>query len=106
MDGLFVCHHCDNPACVNPDHLFLGTLQDNVDDMCRKGRQARRKGEAHCRARLTDEAVRSIRRQYGQIMMGRTHAPDGTISLMAAKYGVSNSAITGVVYGKSWTHVV
>lgn len=37
-DGYFVCHRCDNPSCINPDHLFVGTVQDNVDDMMRKGR--------------------------------------------------------------------
>lgn len=39
-DGMFICHHCDNPTCVNPKHLFIGTVQDNVDDMLRKGRAA------------------------------------------------------------------
>lgn len=44
-DGMFVLHRCDNPPCCNPDHLFLGTSRDNIDDMLRKGRQA--KGERH-----------------------------------------------------------
>lgn len=42
-DGMFVCHHCDNPTCVRPDHLFIGTAQDNTDDMIRKGRAKHQK---------------------------------------------------------------
>jgi hypothetical protein len=56
--GLLCCHTCDNPRCCNPTHIFLGTDQDNVDDMIRKGRQKPRQGIG---CRLTDDEVRAIR---------------------------------------------
>ena len=64
-EGMLVCHHCDNPKCVNPSHLFLGTAKDNADDMMRKGRgrSVNWRGEEHPRTRLSEDDVRSIKSQ-------------------------------------------
>lgn len=67
-DGLFVCHHCDVPACIRPDHLFAGTAQDNVDDMIRKGRRVQAempRGEDHQLSKLSESEVLIIRALRG-----------------------------------------
>ena len=77
--GLLVCHHCDNPPCCRPDHLFLGTNEHNVQDMVRKGRLAgftsRPPREISARVRtLTDDQVRDIRRRFAAGESGRSIA--------------------------------
>lgn len=88
-------HTCDNRACVNPEHLFLGTHRENSADMVRKGRNHTppTAGEQHGEAKLTDDAVREIRRSS---LTGRA---------LAAQFGVSESAISLVRRGKAWTHI-
>jgi hypothetical protein len=63
-DSLKVLHHCDNPQCVRPDHLFLGTQQDNVADMHAKGRDKKAKGSQTGNAKLTEEDIKAIRSRY------------------------------------------
>ena len=94
-DGLCVCHHCDNPACVNPAHLFLGTNEDNMADMVAKGRQVR--GELHGRAKLTEAEVRAIRREYA--------VGDITYREIGEQYRVSLPLIHNIVHRKRWKHV-
>lgn len=65
-NGLFVCHKCDNPACFNPDHLFLGTAKDNVNDMIKKGRKvvSDNRGSKNPRCKFSDETVLNIRKDF------------------------------------------
>jgi len=95
-DDLMVCHTCDNPPCVNPAHLFLGTRGDNNRDRAAKGRTQR--GEAHTSAKFTDETVKAIRARYAQ--GGITQAA------MAREYGVSLQTIRCIVTNRSWRHLV
>jgi len=97
-DGMYICHHCDNPPCVDVSHLFLGTPADNMHDMDRKGRRVAvgLKGSANRTAKLSEPDVVVIRE--------RSKTGEGARRLAAA-FGVSRSAIRFVVSGRSWTHV-
>jgi hypothetical protein len=92
--GLFVCHRCDNPKCVNVDHLFLGTPKDNVDDMIAKGRKvnAPSPGEQNGKAKLTEEDVNDI----------RTFRHHFSIRQLAMHFGVGSSQIHRIVKGLAW----
>lgn len=93
-DTPFVCHHCDNPSCVNPSHLFLGTQADNMADCKAKGRIA--VGDRLPQSKLTPEDVRTIREWY----------PAGwTQQDLAEAFGVGQSQISNLLTGKTWSHV-
>ena len=93
-----VCHHNDNPSCVDPNELFLGTDADNLRDMHAKGRGIT--GEAHWNAKLTSADVLDIRRRYkGCGIQPSTYA-------LAREYGVGRSVIGGVVNGRTWRHLL
>ncbi len=101
--GMLVCHHCDNPPCVRPDHLFLGTRQANARDSVRKGRQTWQqhpdrlaRGERVGGVRLTEDRVREIRARRST---GATYRSLGDV------YGVSPSTIVLIIHGKTWRHV-
>jgi len=95
-EGMYVCHHCDNPPCINIDHLFLGTATDNNIDCNTKDRRNQIRGETHHKARLTEDDVRAIR------AVPRYH---GVLRDLAAEYGVSDANISHIRRRKSWRHV-
>jgi len=90
---LYVCHSCDNPSCVNPDHLFAGTPKDNAEDKARKGRSARLIGSLNPMARLAVVDVCAIRSD------GRHR------EIIAAEYGVSVSHVRDIKTGRRWGHL-
>lgn len=93
-DGMEVCHRCDNPRCVRPDHLFLGTHAENMADMSKKGRSAR--GERNGIAKLTANAAREIRRL---VSMGEMKIE------IAKRFGVGESVVRSIAKRKRWAHV-
>lgn len=90
-DDALICHRCDNPACVRPDHLFAGTHQDNMSDMAAKGRSPR--GEQSPRAKLTADTVRAIRFQHGAGVSGYA---------LARQYGMSYTTVKDLLRGRTW----
>jgi hypothetical protein len=93
--GMQVLHHCDNPPCIEPTHLFLGTNADNRQDSVMKGRHCQ--GERQVAAILTIEKVHEIRRMYAS---GRYFQRE-----LGEIFGVTQTLIGGVVRGSRWTHV-
>lgn len=92
-DGANVLHKCDTPACVNPEHLFLGTQSDNMQDCKRKGRTCNYNGENHPQARLTESDVRAIR------------SDTRTQSQIALAYGITRGFVNSIKKRHAWKHI-
>lgn len=100
-DGLLVCHRCDTPNCINPDHLFVGTNAENLADRDAKGRADThglvRPGVDHPNAKLTDDAVRFIRANCNR---------RGDQRRMARCFGITEANVSLIIKRKAWPHVV
>lgn len=90
-------HSCDNPSCINPDHLFAGTREDNMQDCVRRGRHGgpppARKGEKNPASKLTSDKVDEIRRQLTQ---------GSTQTKIARRFGISQSQVSNIKIGRQW----
>lgn len=94
-DDIEVCHTCDTPQCINPDHLFLGSHSDNMKDRSHKGRwsNGNRKGSEHPLAKLSEESVVFIRKDK------RPHR------IIATEYGVTVGTVGAIKGRRTWSHV-
>ena len=92
-----ILHKCDNPVCVNPNHLFTGTHQDNSDDKISKGRIDERLGSKNANAKLNDYSVRVIKRLLGFKTLSQ--------STIGEAFGITGGAIGDIHRGKNWSHV-
>jgi hypothetical protein len=96
-EGMFICHTCDNPKCVNIDHLFMGTPGDNIRDCVKKGRHKsnfpHHKGEKHPSAKITSEQVLAIR------------CDTDSQRNIAKKHGISQGLVSHVRLNKAWQHI-
>lgn len=93
-EGQHVRHRCDNPPCINPDHLELGTHADNMNDAKQRGRTAR--GESHGRAKLTERDVLAVR---------EASASGESYRSIGARYGVNKYTVGKIVRQQKWSHV-
>ena len=101
-DGLCVLHRCDNPPCVNPAHLYVGTHKNNSDDKRAKGRDFHPLGEDHAMSKLRDCDVLRIRELYSFRGVG-----DGKMSgvALSREYGVTPETIYAIIQRRNWTHI-
>lgn len=94
-DDAWVCHTCDQPACVNPDHLYLGDAEQNHRDMVDRSRSTA--GERHPAAILTWGVVKEIRANAEE-----TGRPRGWVRRTAKRYGVSRATVSDIITGRTW----
>ncbi|AYD85884.1 endonuclease [Acinetobacter phage vB_AbaP_46-62_Aci07] len=99
IKGKVVRHKCDNPVCINPDHLEIGTQQDNIKDMNDRGRQRNVHGMDSPNAKITDDVVKAIRAEY--VKDSRKFG----YSALARKYGISDVMVSHIANNRSWKHV-
>ena len=94
--GLSVLHHCDTPLCVCPEHLFIGTGKDNIDDAVKKGRWPSKKGTANGCAKLTEDDVRQILKEQPRRHVARE---------CAKRLGISVSVVQKILRRQTWSHI-
>lgn len=95
-DGLYVLHHCDNPPCVRPDHLYVGTLGDNAKDCVERNRLGDRRGRANSNAKLTEADVRAV---IAMLQAGATQ------QAVASRFGISQPQVSSIARRKNWAHL-
>ena len=91
--GLFVCHRCDNPSCVNPEHLFLGTNSENIKDSFAKGR-SNQQGTNNGSSVLTEAQVREIRTRYENESISQRN--------LARQYGITQASVSSIITRHNW----
>jgi hypothetical protein len=96
-DGMVICHSCDNPACCNPKHLWLGTNQENMDDMVAKNRSPNSRGERNPNVKLTSEMVAEIRNRFATEKIRKIN--------LAREYGIGNSQIHRILSNEHWKEI-
>lgn len=99
IKGYSVRHTCDNPKCINPEHLVIGTHAENMRDKVARGRCYEPKGEKHAAAKLTENDVKWIRENY--VKGSSSHG----VSALASLFDVARGTIRFVIQGKTWGHI-
>jgi hypothetical protein len=100
IDGMLVCHKCDNPSCVNPAHLFVGTQKDNMKDMFSKNRKILPNGENHWATKLSDNDIKYIRENTIMSPGRRNKNIKSNVSDIAIKFNVKEDYVRRIVTNK------